>query len=93
MLNLIKDILAIANKAFTILEYCGKSIDVVDEGSRRDSVSSQISKTSTLVNEFNHNIEINSPRTSSQGQLMDLDKNEETDFPVILRISPKDFDT
>ncbi|CAG8728341.1 17438_t:CDS:2, partial [Racocetra persica] len=58
---------------------CGKSVDVVDEGSRRDSTSSQISGTSTLVDEFNTNLGFNSPRTSSQGQAMDVDENEETE--------------
>jgi hypothetical protein len=58
---------------------CGKSVDVVDGGSRRDSVSSQTSGTSTLVDEFTRNIGIGSPRTSSQGQPMDLDENEETE--------------
>ncbi|CAG8697907.1 11653_t:CDS:1 [Ambispora leptoticha] len=57
---------------------CGKSIDIVDEGSRRDSVSSQLSGTSTLVGEFTRNIEITS-RISSQGQAMNLDENEETE--------------
>ena len=99
-----KDILAIAYKAFTILECghvfhrvciekkimytmpsicpfygCGKSVDVVDGGSRRDFVSSQTSGTSILVDEFTRNIGIGSPRTSSQGQPMDLDENEETE--------------
>ncbi|CAG8481737.1 8105_t:CDS:10 [Ambispora leptoticha] len=32
---------------------CGKNVDIVDEGSRRDSTSSQTSGTSTLVGEFN----------------------------------------
>lgn len=45
---------------------CDKSVDVIDEGSRRDSTSSQISDTSTLVDEFTRNIEISSPRISSQ---------------------------
>lgn len=59
---------------------CGKRVDIVDEGSRRDS--SQVSGTSTLVNEFTRNVEINSPRILSQGQPMDLDRNEETEHRV-----------
>ncbi|CAG8664958.1 1838_t:CDS:2, partial [Ambispora gerdemannii] len=58
---------------------CDKSVDV-DEGSRRNSVSSQTSGTSTLVDEFTRNIEINFSGTTSQGQPMDLDENEETDY-------------
>jgi hypothetical protein len=53
---------------------CGKSVELIDEAQRRDSVSSQLSGTSTLVGEFARNVEINSPRTSSQGRPMDLDE-------------------
>ncbi|CAG8571674.1 3984_t:CDS:10, partial [Ambispora leptoticha] len=61
---------------------CGKSVDVVDEGSRRDSVSSQTSGTSTLVGEFTRNIGIGSPRISSQDRDVDMDGNEETEHRV-----------
>ncbi|RHZ80216.1 hypothetical protein Glove_138g4 [Diversispora epigaea] len=54
---------------------CGKGVDIVDEGSRRDSVSSQTSGTSTLVDEFTCNIGINFSGSTSQG----LDENEETE--------------
>jgi len=54
---------------------CGKIIDVVDETQTWDSVSSQISGASTLVDEFTHNIEINSPIISSQDQDVDMGEN------------------
>ncbi|CAG8669100.1 9171_t:CDS:2 [Paraglomus brasilianum] len=56
-------ILTLTYESFTILE-CGHVF-------RRDSVSSQISGTSTLVDEF-YNIEINSPRISSQDRDVDM---------------------
>ncbi|CAG8476978.1 14049_t:CDS:10 [Ambispora leptoticha] len=64
---------------------CGKSVDV-DETQRRDSVSSQISGTSTLVDEFTHNIEINSQRIFSQDRDVDMaEENSDNTRHEILR--------
>ncbi|CAG8482016.1 11013_t:CDS:2 [Ambispora leptoticha] len=73
-----KDILVVGLQ-YSNVDIYFTDVDVVDEGSRRDSASSQTSGTSTLVNEFTCNIEINFSGTTSQGQAMDLDKNEETE--------------
>ncbi|CAG8619131.1 3942_t:CDS:2 [Ambispora gerdemannii] len=62
---------------------CSRSVENIDETQRRVSVSSEISGTSNLADEFTRNVGFSSSqKTSSQDQDVDMDGNEGTGHRV-----------